>query len=80
MFCLTKVVRWQKDILEKLETSLEQAEGRMEAAEIRNAALDNQKDALESEVANLEAKRHELYTKMSLDEQHITRLKLMTLK
>ena len=66
---------WQKDILEKLETSLEEAEGRMEAAEVRNAALDDQKDALEAEVADLEAKRLELYNKMSKDEQQISRLK-----
>ena len=64
---------WQKDILDKLETSLEEAETKMVAAEERNEALDNIKEDLETEVSNLEKRREELIVKMSEEEQHMQR-------
>ena len=64
---------WQKDILDKLETSLEEAETKMVAAEERNEALDNIKEDLEREVVNLEKRREELMLKMSDEEQHMQR-------
>ena len=64
---------WQKDILDKLETSLEEAENKMVAAEERNEALDNIKEDLETEVSNLEKRREELIVRMSEEEQHMQR-------
>ena len=64
---------WQKDILDKLETSLEEAELKMLEAEERNDALDNIKDDLESEVLQLETRRDELILKMTEEEQHMAR-------
>ena len=40
---------WQKDVIDKLKTSLEVAELKMLEAAERNDALDNIKDDLESE-------------------------------
>merc|ERR1712154_89963 len=64
---------WQKEILEKLEGSLAEAEVRMEAAEKRNEALDLAKLSLEAEVAELEAKREQVISRMSSEEQQVVR-------
>ena len=48
----------------------------MEAAEERNEELDEAKYQLETEVLELETKREELMSRMSLDEQHIVRFGL----
>ena len=64
---------WQKDILDKLETSLEEAETKMVAAEERNEALDSIKESLENEVSSLEKRREELIVRMSEEEQHMER-------
>ena len=65
--------RWQKEILEKLETSLAEAEERMEAAEERNEALDLAKLSLEAEVKELEARREGVISRMSSEEQQVVR-------
>ena len=73
IYYITFENRWQKEILEKLEASLAEAEVRMEAAEKRNEALDLDKLSLGAEVAKLEAKREEIISRMSSEEQQVVR-------
>ena len=65
---------WQKEILDKLEVSLVEAEQKMEAAERRNEALGDARTSLEAEVAELEARKQQLVSRMTEEEQHIVRL------
>merc|ERR1719225_581068 len=64
---------WQKEILDKLEVSLVEAEQKMEAAERRNEALGDARTSLEAEVAELEARKQQLVSRMTEEEQHIVR-------
>ena len=62
---------WQKDILDKLESSLEEAERRMTAVETRNSLLEQSRSSLQAEVEQLERKKSELLGKLKQEEMEV---------
>ena len=66
-------IRWQKEMLERLEQNLESTEKKMEEAEKKTQQLEEEKVDLESDVWELQGMKNELELKMKTEEEQIVR-------
>ena len=66
-------IRWQKEMLDKLEKNLENTEKKMKEAEMKTQQLEEQKVDIESEVWELQVKKKDLLLEMKTEEEEIVR-------
>jgi len=68
-------IRWQKDMLDRLEKNLKNTEKKMKEAEFTTKKLEDEKIRLSSEVLKLEGIKDLLVLKMKEEEEDIIRVK-----
>merc|ERR1711892_1575721 len=68
-------IRWQKEMLDKLEKNLENTEKKMKEAEMKTQQLEEEKVDIESEVWELQVKKKDLLLEMKTEQEEIVRVK-----
>ena len=66
-------IRWQQDMLGRLEMNLETAERKMKETERKTEELELVKKELEKEVEELHGRKNKLMSKMEVEEQELER-------